>query len=293
MVFQSVLLGGIHARFFLEHAGARLTVSAAYRDLQAPGEPEARIQLHLEEQPGPPPGVQTFQANNWVAYRQENGVWIEFGKKDMPPDRYVYSAFIDQDGLNGDIYLNHKARTRDPAPVEVPPPMLDAILTLQLLSARRGLMFHACGLALDARRGLLFAGVSGSGKSTTARLWSQYSQARLLGDERIAVRQLDGRFQMFSTPWHSDGIAVRHGSARLQRVFILAHDTRNRVQRLSPADAVARLLARAYLPSWDARGMDFTLEFLDALCQSLPCYLLGFTPDRQAVEFVTRLIEDV
>ena len=31
--------------------------------------------------------------------------------------------------------------------------------------------------------------------------------------------------------------------------------------------------------------MTFTLQFLDELCQAVPCYELGFVPDQSAVEY--------
>ncbi len=108
----------------------------------------------------------------------------------------------------------------------------------------------------------------------------------MLCDERVAVRKQEGRFWVYGTPWHRKGRPSTPGPAALERLFIIEHGNENRARQIQPAEAVALLLARAYLPLWDPAGMAFSLEFLEDLCGAIPCYRLGFTPDRRAVEYV-------
>jgi len=266
--------------------GTTLTISPEYTGLTAPGEAEVHIRVHPTEYQGPSLGIPSFRSNNWVVYMSEGGFAVEFGKESTPPDTYKYTAFLDRERRSGDLYFSQKATRNNSSTIGLPPPMLDEILTLELLASRRGLMFHACGIAINSQHGLMFAGTSGSGKTTTARLWQSYSEAQPFGDERVVVRSHDDQFHLYSTPWYSTGQAIIHGSASLQQVFILSHDLTNHVRRLEPAEAVPLLLVRSYLPSWNANGMESTLEFLQGMCEALPCYLLGFTPDKRAVEFV-------
>jgi hypothetical protein len=49
---------------------------------------------------------------------------------------------------------------------------------------------------------------------------------------------------------------------------------------------VSGLLARAFPPFWDAEGMQSTLEFLERLVASVPCYALGFVPEAQTLDFI-------
>jgi hypothetical protein len=144
-------------------------------------------------------------------------------------------------------------------------------------------MVHACGID-DGGRGYLFAGNSTHGKTTTARLWRD--QATILNDDRIVLRQREGRTWMYGTPWHGDYRQVSPQGVPLEKIFFLRHGEENRASRVAGVAAASMLLARCFPPLWDAEGMGFSLDFCAQVVDSVPCYELGFVPDERAVEYV-------
>jgi hypothetical protein len=132
----------------------------------------------------------------------------------------------------------------------------------------------------------VFSGVSGAGKTTTARLWSRHPTARLLSDERLAVRKIDGRFVLYSTPWNSPEFAITRLSAPLAGIFFLRHGAQNQARPMEINQAVTNLLQRAYLPAWDRQALENSLGVLEELAGAAPCYDFAFTPDTRAVEYV-------
>jgi len=171
----------------------------------------------------------------------------------------------------------------DPAdydPLEFP---LSEILMVCLLSAGKGLMVHACGVS-DEGRGFLFPGNSTNGKTTMARQWRDF--AAVLNDDRIILRQADEGFIMYGTPWHGDLSDVSAQGVRLSSVDFLHHGDCNRSRRLGGAEAVSMLLKRSFLPLWDRKGMEFTLDFCSRIAASVPFYSLDFLPDRSIVRFL-------
>ncbi|MBN2549127.1 MAG: hypothetical protein JXB15_08220 [Anaerolineales bacterium] len=163
--------------------------------------------------------------------------------------------------------------------------ILMELLTVLLLSPRRGLLLHACAASQEGT-GWVFAGQSGAGKSTMARLWREAPQVNLLSDERVILRQVQGEFRAYGTPWYSDARAASPESARLEGIFLLRHGAQNTARQLEPAEAVTRLLACSFPPYWDAQGMENALGFLGELCQSVPCYELGFLPQPEVVNYI-------
>ena len=147
-------------------------------------------------------------------------------------------------------------------------------------------MIYSCGVKTNEGTGLLFTGVSGSGKSTTAMLWKKYGNANLIGDERVAIYKRDGLYWLHSTPWHIRDKRQKVGENRLDNIFFISHSDNNHARILQPPEAVSKLMTLAFLPFWDRYGITTSLEFLDDLCHSLPCYHLGFTPDQRAVDYV-------
>ena len=91
-----------------------------------------------------------------------------------------------------------------------------------LLGTGLGVMLHSCGVIYQGS-GLVFAGVGGAGKSTTARLWQQQSGARVVNDDRVIIRRTGGQFRLYGTPWHGEGGMALAEDAPLKRIFILKH----------------------------------------------------------------------
>ena len=64
-----------------------------------------------------------------------------------------------------------------------------------------GLMLHASATVIDGEA-YLFAGQSGIGKSTHARLlMERFPDAQLINDDKPALRCIDGRWYAYGTPW--------------------------------------------------------------------------------------------
>ena len=154
------------------------------------------------------------------------------------------------------------------------------------LAHHGGLMVHGCGV-VDDEKGYLFAGNSGHGKSTMARLWQGHGT--ILCDERVVIRHVNGQFRIYGTPWHSDVTEVSAGSARVDKIFFLGHHASNESRRQTATSALAKLLARAYHPFWDETGMNTTLDFCSRLVDSVPSYELLFAPNEQMIDFVRRM----
>lgn len=165
---------------------------------------------------------------------------------------------------------------------------ISEVLAISLLAYARGVELHAVGLAWNGQ-GDVFCGISGAGKSTTARLWSDEPDVEILSDDRIIVRKQGGRFRLYGTPWHGDACFASPASAPLRRVFLLRHGVENSVRRLSAAEAVRRLSLCSFFPYWNREGVAFSLSFLEDMTITLPCYELTFVNDHSVVDFVRSL----
>jgi hypothetical protein len=204
-------------------------------------------------------------------------------------DTLIFAPGSDQ----ADLFVEQDLVAAYPAltGLDIPPYVLDKMMATAFITQRQGLHFHACGVN-DQGRGFLFAGYSGAGKSTTARLWRDIPGATLLSDERVTIRWHAGQPWMYGTPWHSDAMGAGNPvSVPLERIFIIQHATQNQARQMKAPEAVSALAARSYLPFWDTKGVARALEFLDGLVQAVPCYELGFVPDDTVVGFVQCLNE--
>jgi hypothetical protein len=161
----------------------------------------------------------------------------------------------------------------------------DEVVFLARLSRGRGVLVHACGLAVDGR-GVLFLGTSGAGKSTTARIWQERGGVTVLSDDRIVIRADDDGYRIYGTPWHGEAGLEAAVSVPLHAVFILEQAPRTRIVEIAPASAVAQMMVRAFPAMWDQEGLEFAVRFLSDLVGRVPVHRLQFMPDRTAVDGV-------
>jgi len=170
-------------------------------------------------------------------------------------------------------------------PLEYP---LDELLMIHLLSQGRGVEIHGCGLLDAAGRGYVFAGQSGAGKSTMARLWVNQPGVTLLSDERVVLRTDRDRITIHGTPWHGDAMLVSPLSGELAGVFFLHHSAIHAVVPTGGSRAAAQLLACSFMPFHSAAAVDRTTRAMEQVIGGVPCHDLWFAPDVSVIDVLTR-----
>jgi hypothetical protein len=220
----------------------------------------------------------------WSAYTSSNGTKFYFSSPAVGYQPYK-AAWFDSRFERGHVVVNRSAiPVGQPIfPLEYP---LDELVMMHRLALGAGIEVHALGVADDDGSGYLFLGHSGAGKSTTARLWRSEPGVRLLSDDRIILREHDGQYWMYGTPWHGDAGVSSAGRARLTRIFVLEQAPAEQLLPLGQAQAAAELFARTFVPFYLKCGIQFSLEFLDQVTRSVPCATFRFTPTACAVEAI-------
>lgn len=242
--------------------------------------------MELVEAPPPEPsGELLFDSGGpWRVSRHGAGLLYCFHSPRVVPPVYKAVA-IDAALRRGRLFFPRLARGERPR--FAPDYPLDELLFQHRLARDGALEVHACGLFVG-RRVALFCGQSGAGKSTTARLWRRHRpRTRILSDDRVVLRERAGRLFASGTPWHGDGGFASNARGPLGAVFFLEHSSRSRARRLGVAAAAARLMARAFPPPWDAHALGRALELCGRVAERVPCFELGFRPDRSALAVAT------
>ena len=167
-----------------------------------------------------------------------------------------------------------------------------SLLVLRL-RAQGGLVLHGTAAEIDGQ-GILCVGISGTGKSTLARLLDT-AGAKVLTDERPALRQwpaqglgtsLSNPFRVYGTPWPSSAGFARNEWAPLRRLYFLEHGERDRIAPVAPSEAVRRLLHVATIPWQDPALLDPCLATIETLLHAVPCAVLAFRPTPDIVEVI-------
>ncbi|MBN1794900.1 MAG: hypothetical protein JW844_08055 [Candidatus Omnitrophica bacterium] len=164
------------------------------------------------------------------------------------------------------------------------------ILLLQYLSrGGRAIMPHAAGIRDATGDGFLFAGKSGSGKTTTAKLWARYTKATVLNDDRVIIKQRGKRFFIYPSPWSGqfqNSPWTPLCAAPLKNIYFIHHAPENILTGLSEKEAFTLLWQVMFPPFWDRGALEHTLSFCHRLSRDVACHRLGFINNRAIIDFV-------
>jgi len=171
---------------------------------------------------------------------------------------------------------------------------LQVLLINYFAQRNLGIFTHAIGLRDFQNKGLIFAGKSGAGKSTMARLWHKHTKAMVLNDDRVIVRKLNKEFFIYGSPWHGefdDYLVSRIESARLERIFFIRHSLQNKARLIGEREAFNMIYQSIFPTFWDRKFLENIASFSHDLIKQVPCYDLGFVNDKRIIDFARKIYE--
>lgn len=286
-------VGGIRIALTAAKTGPQLCVAGTMRDfITAEDDGAADISINtswgnLQEKPC---GRLLFDSGSvWKLYLNQGHYEFRLSAPFSGWHPFKIARF-NADWTSGEIICERRYfNAEQPVyPLEYP---LDEALVSNMLARGRGIEIHGCGLIDKDGQGYLFAGQSGAGKSTMARLWSVETGVRILSDERIILRRASGGgISMHGTPWHGEAHLSSALSAPLNKIFFLARGAHHTLVGQNRTEAAARLFSCSFPPFYSADGLSFSLEFLEQVTSAVRCDELRFTPFESVVDFIRRSI---
>jgi hypothetical protein len=167
------------------------------------------------------------------------------------------------------------------------PYSLDSVLRIVhtlLLARKGGFLVHASS-AIRNGRAFLFAGVSGAGKTTMARLAPP--DAALLTDEISYVTLQDGRYSAVGTPFFGELARVGENlRAPIECLYLLAQGPDNKVEPVAGADAVRGLLGNILFFARDPEFVKLVFDAALDFVSRVPTRRLTFVPDSRVWELI-------
>ena len=154
------------------------------------------------------------------------------------------------------------------------------------------LFFHAAQITYQ-ETGILFAGPSGAGKTTQAKLWERFRNARIICNDRTLLRKQDGNWYSYGYPM--DGSQpVRSGEVHVAGCIVLVKQSQNgksSIERLRAGKAMAQLMPQLVIDWWSENARNQAAENLFLLLKEMPVYQLTATMDEQAVACLEKILK--
>lgn len=151
------------------------------------------------------------------------------------------------------------------------------------------IQLHASIIAMG-KKGIVFLGPSGIGKTTQAELWHKYRGALLINGDVVFVQKTKDEFVGWGTPWHGSSPYCENTSVPLRAMIVLKQAPENSIRELTGFEKVSAVSNNVFYPTWLENGMELCLETLDHLLSRIPVYELSCRPDEEAVKLTEETI---
>ncbi len=166
------------------------------------------------------------------------------------------------------------------------------IFLSRILMRRGGVLIHSSVVADRNGDGYLFTAVSGTGKSTSARIFESEG-ATIVNDDMLALRpSADGGSTVaYSIPMPFYAQTPR--SVALRGLFAIFQSKENVITRIRGAAAVSKIMSNVVLQPFDKASAQMSLDNAIACFQRIPTFSLGFKPDRDVVALVRNTMSSI
>lgn len=145
-----------------------------------------------------------------------------------------------------------------------------------------GLVLHASAVELGGR-GYLFSAPSRTGKSTHTRLWCrEYPDAKVFNDDKPALRRLDGKWYAYGTPWSGKDHQNINLKTPLAGICFLKQGAENSIRRLTPPEAVTKLIHQSMHFFVKESETDLMLKQVERLVREIPIFEMSATMEPEA-----------
>ena len=242
---------------------------------------ERQLQLKIVDSPIPP-GLRlvdpVIMEKIFEVEEQPSGAVVFYAPRQTPPR----AIRVDPQFTTGEVYGEFSASLSQPF---YPLQYIDIILFSNWLASYGEVILHAAGVALHGE-GVVFAGQSGVGKSTLTGLLMDTPGLTVLGEDQVILRQVEGQFWIFGTPWHVNPDRCSPIGAPLKRIYLLNKTGAEAVARLTPAEGMWRLIQSTFIPLYRKNLIGGILETLSRLCEQVPGHELSYLLDSDIIDLI-------
>lgn len=229
-------------------------------------------------------GTEVYRKAPWSVWRKGDR-WCYLGISAEPGDPELHRvAYFSSGYTQATIYSTpyHEKLAREEGFHSLSLLPTDQIWLIPLLADRDAVLLHSAGVILNGR-GLLFAGRSEAGKSTTVTMLKEalsadaHNTLEILCDDRNIVRREADGWRLYGTWSHGDVPDVSPESAPLQAVLFLQKAGHSALVRMTDRKEIwFRLLTTLIKPMVTAEWWQKELDRLEQIINDVPCYTMFF-----------------
>lgn len=159
-----------------------------------------------------------------------------------------------------------------------------------LIQQKGFLAVHSSSLIYEDKA-YLFSASSGTGKTTHTNMWVERYGVEILDGDVTAICIENGEPIAYGLPWCGTSNRYLNKRVLLGGIIFLTRDCHNSVSKLTPFEAILRLTARSFTPTWTKELISINLSIAESLVAKTHCCLLNCLPNQEAVDTMKDYID--
>lgn len=141
------------------------------------------------------------------------------------------------------------------------------------------------------KKAYLFSACSGTGKTTHTNMWVERFGVEILDGDVAAVCVEDGQAIAYGLPWCGTSKQFLNRRVELGGIIFLGQSCHNSVSKLTMFEAILRLAARCFTPTWTKELSEINLMVAETIVTKTLTAYLGCLPNQEAVDMIKALID--
>ncbi|TLX75180.1 hypothetical protein E9993_09770 [Labilibacter sediminis] len=217
----------------------------------------------------------------WKVYQTLNDIYLVVFFEDHEQIKVVSAKVSSVSSMvNVNVLLHHGCDQKVVLDPLIHP--LGSLILLYLMHWKEALLIHASGVVYG-QKAFVFTGVSGIGKSTMAKLWSE-SGVQVLNDDRLVMRKVGKKVMVYNNPMPYYQQHPREGE--LKKIFLLKQSPDNYIKPLKGVAAYSRVLGNFIQQFYQQSMVKKHLEIVEDVLGIVDVYEVGFKPDQDIVDMI-------
>ncbi|MDP8259990.1 MAG: hypothetical protein P9L96_03180 [Candidatus Gygaella obscura] len=167
--------------------------------------------------------------------------------------------------------------------------LLQFLMTHYLIENKLGVIIHCCGIKNRFNKGFIFAGSSGCGKTTIARIMEKSKENEVLNDDRIIVRKSKDKFKMYASPWRGEFenfVNSNTNGIDLNKIYFIYPHQENVLGLIEPKKAFYKISTLILASFWNKEYIKRAFDFCKYLVKDISCYDLGFKNNKSITKYL-------
>ncbi len=160
-----------------------------------------------------------------------------------------------------------------------------------LIAEKKGMYAIHSASVLYKEKAWLFSAPAGTGKSTHARLWTQYSDAVNINGDLNLIGIKEGAPYVFGIPWCGTSEIFTKEDYPLGGVVFLKQAPENRIEEFTYEKALVTLSRRSISPLWNTESLEKMMHDLEPVSTQITSLRLYCTKERASQTLVKSHID--